>query len=59
MIKPLLLVCRRDFPPTTVMESKRALILAKAHEGIAGGHYAGKETSQKVLRDGLWWPQFT
>jgi transposase InsO family protein len=32
------------------------MILAEAHEGIAGGHYAGKETAQKVLRDGLWWP---
>jgi transposase InsO family protein len=26
------------------------------HEGIAGGHYAGKETTQKVLKAGLWWP---
>jgi hypothetical protein len=32
------------------------LILVEAHEGIAGGHYAGKTTAQKVLRDGLWWP---
>ena len=38
------------------MESERPLILAEAHEGIAGGHYAWKETTQKVLRDGLWWP---
>jgi hypothetical protein len=38
------------------MESERPLILAKAHEGIARGHYAGKETTQKVLRAGLWWP---
>jgi hypothetical protein len=28
----------------------------KSHEGIAGGHYAGKATTQKVLRDSLWWP---
>jgi hypothetical protein len=39
-----------------VMEAERPLILAEAHEGIAGGHYAGKETTQKVLRAGLWWP---
>ena len=28
-----------------VMEAERPLILAEAHEGIVGGHYAGKETS--------------
>jgi transposase InsO family protein len=39
-----------------VMEVERLLILAESHEGIAGGHYAGKETTQKVLRAGLWWP---
>jgi hypothetical protein len=39
-----------------VMEAERPLILTEAHEGIAGGHYAGKETAQKVLRAGLWWP---
>jgi hypothetical protein len=39
-----------------VMEAERPLILAEAHESIAGGHYAGKETTQKVLRAGLWWP---
>jgi hypothetical protein len=38
------------------MEAERPLILAEAHEGITGGHYAGKETVQKVLRAGLWWP---
>jgi hypothetical protein len=32
------------------------LILIEAHEGIAGGHYARKETAQKVIRVGLWWP---
>jgi hypothetical protein len=32
------------------------MILAEAHEGIVGGHYLGKETMQKVLRVGLWWP---
>jgi hypothetical protein len=40
---------------TCVMEAKRPLILAEAHEGITGGNYAGKATAQKVLRAGLWW----
>jgi hypothetical protein len=39
-----------------VMETKRPLILEEAHEGITRGHYVGKATAQKVLRDGLWWP---
>jgi hypothetical protein len=38
------------------MEAERPLIIAEPHEGIARGHYEGKETTQKVLRDGLWWP---
>jgi hypothetical protein len=36
-----------------VMEAKRPLILVEAHEGIARGHYAGKEIAWKVLRVGL------
>jgi hypothetical protein len=32
-----------------MMEAERPLILAKSHEGIAGGHYVGKEIAQKVL----------
>jgi hypothetical protein len=39
-----------------IMKEERPLILAEAHEGITGGHYVGKETMQKVLRAGLWWP---
>jgi transposase InsO family protein len=39
-----------------VMKKEQPSILAEAHEGIAGGHYIGKETAQKVLRAGLWWP---
>jgi hypothetical protein len=39
-----------------VMEEEHPLILVEAHEGIVGGHYIGKETVQKVLRDGLWLP---
>jgi transposase InsO family protein len=38
------------------MEAERPLILIESCEGIARGHYVGKETTQKVLRDGLWWP---
>jgi hypothetical protein len=38
------------------MEEERPLILTKSHEGIAGGHYTGKENAQKVLRASLWWP---
>jgi hypothetical protein len=38
------------------MEEERPMILAEAHEGIAGGHYVGKATAQNVLRAGLWWP---
>jgi hypothetical protein len=45
-----------DIMRRCVMEAERPLILAEAHEGIVGGHYAGKETTQKVLRAGLWWP---
>jgi hypothetical protein len=39
-----------------VMEVERPLILTKSHEGIAGGKYAGKDTTHKVLRASLWWP---
>jgi hypothetical protein len=39
-----------------VMEVEMPLILEEAHESITGGHYVGKETTPKVLRDGLWWP---
>jgi hypothetical protein len=38
-----------------VMEAERPLILVEAHEGITGGHYIGKSTTQKVLRAILWW----
>jgi hypothetical protein len=39
-----------------VLEQERPRVLAKSHEGIEGGHYAGKPTAQKVLHAGLWWP---
>jgi hypothetical protein len=39
-----------------IMEIERPLILTEAHEGIAGGHYAGRATKQKFMRASLWWP---
>jgi hypothetical protein len=39
-----------------VIDTEWPLILAEAHAGITGGHYAGKETMQKVLQAGLWCP---
>jgi phosphopantetheinyl transferase (holo-ACP synthase) len=39
-----------------VMEKELTMILEESHEGIVGGHYAGKEAAQKVLGVGLWWP---
>jgi hypothetical protein len=32
------------------------MILLEAHEGVAIGHCAGKETTQKILHAGLSWP---
>jgi hypothetical protein len=32
-----------------MIEHERPRILAEAHEGIIGGHYVGKTTTQKVL----------
>jgi hypothetical protein len=31
-----------------VLEHERPRILAEAHEGIAGGHYAGKDTAKGI-----------
>ena len=39
-----------------VLEHERRRILEEVHAGVAGGHYAGKLTAQKVLTVGLWWP---
>jgi hypothetical protein len=39
-----------------VLEHERPIILVEAHEGIAGGHYVGKDTVKKVLCVGLLWP---
>jgi hypothetical protein len=32
-----------------VLEHERPRILAEAHEGITGGRFVGKSTTQKVL----------
>jgi len=39
-----------------VLNSERNIILVEAHGGAARGHYAGKGTTQKILRARLWWP---
>ena len=36
-----------------VLEHEWPAVLAEAHEGVAGGHYAGKSMTQKILRAGL------
>jgi len=38
-----------------VQEFECTSILTKAHGGVAGGHYVGRETTQKLLGAGLWW----
>jgi hypothetical protein len=39
-----------------VLKHEIPRILAESQEGIARGNYTGKDTMQKVLRAGLWWP---
>jgi hypothetical protein len=39
-----------------VFEHERPMILTKAHEGIVGGHYTAKSTTQNILCTGIWWP---
>jgi hypothetical protein len=39
-----------------LLEHEIPRILTEAHEGIVGGHYAGKATTQEVLCARLWWP---
>jgi hypothetical protein len=38
-----------------VLEHEILMKLEEAHDGIAGGHYAGRETAQKILCTGIWW----
>jgi hypothetical protein len=37
-----------------VLEHERLMILAEAHDGIAGGHYVGKAIAQNILCAWLW-----
>jgi len=39
-----------------VLEFEHTSILAEAHEGMVGGHYAGKVTAHNVFLVVLWWP---
>ena len=39
-----------------IMPHEKQAILKEAHSGIAGGHFTGNPTSQKILSAGLWWP---
>lgn len=39
-----------------VMDHERQEMLHESHVGVTGGHYVRKETMQKVLHTGLWWP---
>jgi hypothetical protein len=39
-----------------MLEHEIPRVLEESHEGITGGNYAGKSTTQKVLHVGLWWP---
>jgi len=39
-----------------VLEREKLIIIGEAYDGIVGGHYAGKETAQKILCAGIWWP---
>jgi hypothetical protein len=41
------------------MEHECPIILAKAHEGIVGGNYAGKAIAKKILHARLWWKTFS
>jgi hypothetical protein len=38
------------------LEHEKNMVLLKSHEGVAGGQYAEKETTHKILRAILWWP---
>lgn len=38
-----------------VSEHERHVVLAKAHDGVVGGHYSRKSKMQNILRVGLWW----
>jgi len=39
-----------------VLERERNMVLSKVDEGVVGGHYIGKEKTQKIFHVGLWFP---
>ena len=39
-----------------VNERKYLDVLHQAHSGVAGGHFFGETTAEKILWSGLWWP---
>lgn len=38
-----------------VPKHERQSVVEEAHGGVGGRHYGRKGTTQKILRDGLWW----
>jgi hypothetical protein len=38
------------------LDHERPDILWECHSGVVGGHVGGKETTRKILQEGLWWP---
>ena len=55
-----LLSSRRNVVPQRrgrcVHDDEKEIVLQEAHCRIAGGHYAGDATAQKIWQAGLWWP---
>ena len=39
-----------------IQQFEKNVVLQEAHQGIAGGHYAGESTARKVWQSGLCWP---
>ena len=39
-----------------IRQFEKLAIVREAHCGIAGGHYTGETTTQKIWSSGLWWP---
>jgi hypothetical protein len=38
-----------------ILSQERKEILWEFHSGVVGGNVGGKDTTHKVLQDGLWW----
>jgi hypothetical protein len=39
-----------------VLENEIPMIIKEVHDGIVGGHYAGRESEQNIFFTALWWP---